>query len=71
MGEGFRPFRRRVAWFEAREAPIQPLLDTLEFSAGVRHWGYQLRFGLFAVSARDMEVIASAMQARDAVATPT
>jgi hypothetical protein len=64
MGGGFCPFRRDVAWFDAMEAPIRPLLDRLEFSAGVRNWGYQLRFGLFAISAADMELIASAMRGR-------
>jgi hypothetical protein len=64
MGGGFRPYRRNVAWFEAREASIQPLLARLEFSAGVRNWGYQLRFGLFAISGYDMDVISSAMQVR-------
>lgn len=64
MGGGFCPFRRDVAWFEAKEAPIRPLLDRLEFSAGVRNWGYPLRFGLFAISAADMDLIASAMKGR-------
>ena len=64
MGGGFCPFRRDVAWFEATETPIQPLLDRLEFSAGIRNWGYQLRFGLFAVSGADMDVISSAMRVR-------
>ncbi len=62
MGGGFRPFRRNVTWFEACEAPIQPLLDKLEFSAGIRNWGYQMRFGLFAISGSDMDLISSAMQ---------
>ena len=64
MGEGFRPFRRHVSWLKAREAPIQPLLDELEFVVGRRNWGYQLRFGLFAISKHDLQVIADAMQAR-------
>jgi hypothetical protein len=64
MGAGFRPFRLNVAWFEARETSIQPLLDRLEFSVGVRNWGYQLRFGLFAASDHDMDIISSAMQVR-------
>jgi len=64
MGGGFRPFRRDVIWLEADEAPIQPMLEALEFAAGRRNWGYQLRFGLFAISAHDMLVIADAMQAR-------
>jgi hypothetical protein len=62
MGGGFRPFRRNVAWFDATETPIQPLLGRLEFSAGVRNWGYPLRLGLFAISGADMDLIASNMQ---------
>ena len=61
MGGGFVPFRRDVDWFESRKTPILPLLDKLEFSAGRRNWGYQLRFGLFSISAVDFEVIAGAM----------
>jgi hypothetical protein len=63
MGGGFHPFRRDVDWLPGREFPIAPLLDQLEFAAGRRNWGYQLRFGLFAVSDHDLGVIAAAMQA--------
>ncbi len=62
MGGGFCPFRRDVEWLAAREAPIQPLLPVLDFSAGGRNWGYQLRFGLFTISERDMRIIAVAME---------
>ncbi|MEJ6005188.1 EVE domain-containing protein [Paucibacter sp. AS339] len=64
MGGGFVPFRRDVDWLqgqEAQEVPIQPWLDRLEFSRGQKNWGYQLRFGLFEVSAHDMDLIAAAM----------
>jgi hypothetical protein len=61
MGGGFRPFRRDVDWLEGRDAPIEPLLATLDFAAGKRNWGYQLRFGLFAVSDHDIRAIAAAM----------
>jgi hypothetical protein len=61
MGAGFCPYRREVTWLLASEAPILPLLDALEFSAGVRNWGYKLRLGLFSISNRDMQVIAAAM----------
>jgi hypothetical protein len=57
----FSPYRRDVRWLEARDAPITPLLDALEFSAGRRNWGYQFRFGLFRISERDMRTIAKAM----------
>jgi hypothetical protein len=64
MGGGFRPFRRDVRWLAAQEAPIQPLLDRLEFSAGVRNWGYRLRLGLFPISDHDVRIIFAAMQAQ-------
>ena len=57
----FSPYRRDVMWLETYDAPIKPLLDALEFAAGRRNWGYQLRFGLFRVSERDMRTIATAM----------
>lgn len=63
MGGGFRPFRRDVEWLAGREAAIQPLLPLLDFSAGARNWGYQLRFGLFAISEHDLRIIADAMEA--------
>ncbi|SMH47913.1 EVE domain-containing protein [Azospirillum agricola] len=63
MGGGFVPFRRDVDWLKAREAPIRPLLDVLDFTGGTRNWGYQLRFGLFEVSDHDMRCIARTMDA--------
>jgi hypothetical protein len=64
MSKGFTPYRRDVEWAKAEEAPIRPLLDRLEFSRGNPNWGYQLRFGLFPISAADFDVIADAMKAR-------
>jgi hypothetical protein len=64
MGGGFTPFRRDVEWTAAEETPIKPLLDRLEFTAGNSNWGYQLRFGLFSVSAADFALIAEAMGAQ-------
>ena len=62
MEDGFAPFRRDVDWAAARKAPIQPLLDTLDFTAGRRNWGYRFRAGLFPVTDHDMAEIATAMQ---------
>ncbi len=62
MGGGFCPYRRDVAWANAIEAPIRPLLDRLEFTSGRLNWGYQLRFGLFVISGHDWRVIADAME---------
>jgi hypothetical protein len=63
MGGGFHPFRRDVSWNEAHDAPIQPLLQQLEFAAGQKNWGQKFRYGLFSISDRDMGVIAAAMGA--------
>lgn len=63
MGGGFVPFRRDVSWWPAEETPIQPLLDRLELTAGVRNWGYPFRFGLLPVSPGDFDLIAAAMGA--------
>ena len=61
MGGNFTPYRRDVDWLKTTDAPIAPLLETLDFTAGNKNWGYQLRFGLFAVSDHDIAVIARAM----------
>ena len=56
--------RRDVAWADADEAPIAPLLDQLDFTTGKTNWGYQLRFGLFEITAGDFDLIAQAMHAK-------
>ena len=63
MGDSLSPFRRDVSWCAAREAPIKPLVGRLEFTTAKRNWGFQLRFGLFEISERDMKMIAAAMGA--------
>ncbi len=63
MGGGFQPFRRDICWLSAEEAPIRSILGMMEFSAGKQNWGYQFRFGIFAISDHDMNVIAAAMGA--------
>ena len=67
MGEGFVPWRRNIAYVPAREAPILPLLDQLEFVEDRKRWGYKFRFGLFDVSDGDMRAIAGAMGADPAM----
>jgi hypothetical protein len=63
MGDGFEPYRRAVAWEDVGDVFIRPLLDSLEFTAGRPKWGYQLRFGLFAISGHDGRLIEAAMRA--------
>jgi EVE domain len=61
MGKGFKPYRRDVDWANALEAPIRPLLDKLELTAGKPNWGYKLRFGLFPIGEADFRLIAQSM----------
>jgi hypothetical protein len=63
IGGGFSPFRRSVDWHTAEEAPIKPLVGRLQFTTTRSNWGFQLRFGLFEISAHDMAMIAAAMDA--------
>jgi hypothetical protein len=65
MGGGFCPFRRDVDWRTAVEAPIKPLIGSLQFTAARSNWGFQLRFGLFEISEHDMAMIATAMGVMD------
>jgi hypothetical protein len=62
LGDGFRPFRRDVAWRDATDAPIAPLLEALELTRGKRNWGYAFRFGLVPISQADFDTIAAAMR---------
>ncbi len=62
MGGGFMPFRRDVIWAISNDAPINPMLNLLEFTKGKTNWGYQMRFGLFEISEHDMKLIAKEMK---------
>lgn len=63
MGGGFRPFRRRVRYVEAGPVPIRLLLDRPGFALAGRGWGARLRYGLLAIDAASMNMIAAAMGA--------
>jgi len=63
MGGGFHPFRRDIDWLDTKPAPIKRLLDRLELTKGQRNWGQKFRFGLIAICASDMTLIAEAMGA--------
>src|SRR5437763_13525221 len=42
MGGGFKPVRRDVKFFKAKDAPIKPLLDRLSFTRGRTSWGLRV-----------------------------
>ena len=59
----FKPWRRRVAYHKAQDAPIRPLLEQLSFTKDRANWGYSFRFGLIEITKEDYEIIARAMKA--------
>ena len=65
VSENFEPFRRDVDWDEVKYAPIRPILNILDFSAGNSNWGYQLRFGLIKISEHDFNVIKHEMTGKE------
>jgi hypothetical protein len=64
MSEGFQPFRRDVAWQEAHEQPIRPLIDRLDLTCD-KNWGYALRFGVLELSTEDFATIGETMKPSD------
>jgi hypothetical protein len=63
MTPGFRPWRRRMRFLQGKEAPIEPLIETLDFIPDKKSWGFPFRRGLFEVGRADFLRIAKAMKA--------
>ena len=61
MTPDFHPWRRRVEPLKAQEVAIEPLIDSLDFIADKRRWGFPFRRGLFEISEGDFGRIATAM----------
>lgn len=61
MTEQFVPFRRKVNFMPCRDAPIQPLINSLNFIPDKKHWGYPFRYGLLQIGEEDYELIAREM----------
>lgn len=59
----FAPYRRDVMYRYSAQAPIRPLLDQLEMTAGFPNWGFKFRLGHFEISAADFLLIEQAMHA--------
>src|ERR1700730_600231 len=49
MTPDFQPWRRRMKFLDADEAPIQPLIEQLEFISNKKSWGFPFRRGLFEI----------------------
>lgn len=61
MTEDFTPFRRKVQFMASRDCPVIPLIEQLDFIQNKQKWGYPFRFGLFEISKKDYQLIASKM----------
>ena len=59
-----KAWRRRVRFLPAAEAPVQPLIDNLEFISNKKSWGVVFRRGFFEIGESDFKTIAGAMNAR-------
>ena len=63
MTPSFHPWRRKLDFLPAQEAPIRPLIPALGFITDKVHWGFPFRRGLFAIPQDDFLRIAQAMGA--------
>lgn len=61
VSEDFKPYRVDVAFLEAADAPIKPLIEILSFIKNKTHWGAAFRFGYVKVPAEDFLRMAEAM----------
>lgn len=61
MTPQFHPWRRKVNFCKAEEAPVRPLIDDLDFIPNKKRWGYPFRRGLFEIEREDFGKIAKAM----------
>jgi hypothetical protein len=52
-----------VSFVQATEAPIQPLIEDLEFIPNKQRWGFPFRRGFFEIGEADYRRIARAMNA--------
>ena len=57
----FHPWRRKVDFCRAQEAPVRLLIGDLDFIANKKRWGYPFRRGLFEIGREDFGRIARAM----------
>lgn len=62
VSDSFQPWRRGVRFENTLEAPIRPLIDSLQFIEDKTHWGHKFRFGVIEINKADFELIYEAMK---------
>lgn len=61
MGNGFKPFRRNIRYYEAKHIDIKPLVPLLPFIKNKSSWGYVFRYGFLEIDKESFEIIAKHM----------
>lgn len=61
MGNGFKPFRRNIRYFDAKHIAIKPLVPLLTFIKNKNSWGYIFRYGFLEINQESFEIITSDM----------
>ncbi len=59
VSANFKPYRRKAAYKNVKEAEIRPLIDSLEFVKNKEKWGYIFRTGFFEINKHDFDLIES------------
>jgi hypothetical protein len=67
MTPDFCPARRDIEFLPARDVPIRPLINELQFIRNKQHWGYAFRFGFLEIRQQDYALIAGYMLRQDAL----
>lgn len=57
----FHTYRRHVRYLNARETPIQPLLEILDLTRHRKNWGILFRRSSIEIEKNDFEIIRTAM----------
>lgn len=61
MGDGFKPFRRKIQYFEAKHTDIKPMVPTLPFITNKAAWGYVFRYGFLEIDQTSFQIITKEM----------
>ncbi|MBN8512608.1 MAG: EVE domain-containing protein [Rickettsiales bacterium] len=61
MGNGFKPFRRNIKYFDTTHIDIKPFVPFLVFIKNKNSWGYVFRYGFLEIDQESFEIIASSM----------
>lgn len=61
MSPDFKPWRRDIDFFDAKEASIESLIANLSFIQNKQRWGFPFRRGCFSIPSDDFKLIATSM----------